>query len=77
MIKWLVKKYVLGMVNDVLDMYKSDVSKVTTTLATWIARLEKVLNLLKCLNTRVEDGKIDEEEVEASIGQVASIVKEW
>jgi len=63
-IKWIAKKYILSMVNSLLDQYKADVAKVTFTLSTWIARLEKVLNLLKCLNARVDDGKIDDDEVE-------------
>ena len=76
-IKWIAKKYVISAANGLLSQYKDDVSKVTGTLKTWIERLGKVLNLLECLNDRVEDGKIDAEEVEASLDQITNLVKEW
>ncbi len=73
----LAKKYVLGTVNDLLMEYKEDVNKVTSTLNLWIARLEKVTNLLRRIGARVDDGKIDDEEVEVSVGEISEVIKSW
>lgn len=73
----LAKKYVLGAVNDLLMEYKEDVNKVTTTLNLWIERLEKIANLLRRIGARVDDGKIDDEEVEVSVNEISDVIKGW
>ena len=76
-VKWFATKYVIGIANDVLAQYKDNVEEVTKTLGLWIGRLEKILNLLKCLNARVDDGKIDSDEVEESLDEIKDLVKTW
>lgn len=73
----LAKKYVLGVVNDLLMEYKEDVNKVTTTLNLWIERLEKIANLLRRIGARVDDGKIDDEEIEVSVNEISDVIKGW
>ena len=73
----LAKKYVLGAVNDLLKEYKEDVNKVTTTLNLWIERLEKIANLLRRIGARVDDGKIDDEEIEVSVDEISDVIKGW
>lgn len=73
----LAKKYVLGAVNDLLMEYKEDVNKVTTTLNLWIERLEKIANLLRRIGARVDDGKIDDEEIEVSVNEISDVIKGW
>lgn len=73
----LAKKYVLGAVNDLLMEYKEDVNKVTTTLNLWIERLEKIANLLRRIGARVDDGKIDDEEIEVSVDEISDVIKGW
>lgn len=73
----LAKKYVLGAVNDLLMEYKEDVNKVTSTLNLWIERLEKIANLLRRIGARVDDGKIDDEEIEVSVDEISDVIKGW
>lgn len=76
-LKWVAKKYVLSMANDLLDKYKEDVGSALTTLNLWIGRLERVLNTLRCIAAKLDDGKIDSKELEESVEQVSALVKEW
>lgn len=76
-LKWIAKKYVLSMANDLLDKYKEDVGSALTTLNLWIGRLERVLNTLRCIAAKLDDGKIDDKEMEESVDQINKLVKEW
>ena len=77
MCTWIVKKVIMGKVNDLLEEYKGNVSKVKDTLQLWIARLEKILSCFKSLLTRLDDGKIDDEEIDETAAEVENLIKEW
>ena len=77
MIKWFAKRYVIGMLNDILDQYKDNVSKVRQTLKIWIARLDKILFAFRSLLEKLEDNKIDAEEIDQTVAEVEQVIKEW
>jgi len=77
MIKWFAKRYVIGMLNDLLDQYKDDVSKVRETLKVWIARLDKILFAFRSLLEKLEDNKIDAEEIDQTVAEVEQVIAEW
>lgn len=77
MIKWAIKKYIIGKLNDMLDLYKDDVSRVKGILQVWITRLERILNCFKSLLAKLDDGKIDSEEIDQTAAEVEIVVKEW
>lgn len=77
MIKWFAKRYVIGMLNDLLDQYKDDVSKVRDTLKIWIARLDKILFMFRSLLEKLEDNKIDTEEIDQTVAEVEQVIAEW
>lgn len=77
MCAWIVKKVIMGKVNDLLEEYKGDVSKVKDTLQLWIARLEKILSCFKSLLTKLDDCKIDDEEIDETAAEVENLIKEW
>lgn len=77
MLKWAIKKYIVGKVNDLLDQYKGDVDKVKDTLQVWIARLEKILSCFKSMLAKLDDGKIDADEIDQTVAEVEIVVKEW
>ena len=77
MIKWFAKRYVIGMLNDLLDQYKDNVSKVRETLKIWIARLDKILFAFRSLLEKLEDNKIDSEEIDQTVAEVEQVIKEW
>lgn len=77
MIKWFVTKVIIGKVNDLLDEYKSDVNKVKDTLQVWIARLEKILSCFKSTLAKLDDGKIDTDEIDQTVAEIETVIKEW
>ena len=64
MLKWMVQTYIVKQVNKLLDRYENDVGKVKDTLQTWITRLEKVLACFRSTLAKLDDGKIDNDEID-------------
>ena len=64
-------------INDLLDQYKDDVSKVRETLKVWIARLDKILFAFRSLLEKLEDNKIDAEEIDQTVAEVEQVIAEW
>lgn len=75
--KWILTKLILGYVNGLLEKYKSDVSTVRGTLILWIARLETVANCFKSFLQKLDDGKLDETEVDETMDSIGNLVKNW
>jgi len=64
-------------INGLLDQYKDDVSKVRETLKAWIARLDKILFAFRSLLEKLEDNKIDSEEIDQTVAEVEQVIAEW
>ena len=77
MIKWFAKKYILGKVNDLLEVNQDNVVKVKNTIDTWIGRLQKVLDCLKNILSKLDDNKLDSEEIDDSVAEIEKVVKTW
>lgn len=77
MMKWLVKRVIIGKVNDLLDEYKDNVGKVKDTLQTLIARLEKIISCFKSTLAKLDDGKIDSDEIDQTVAEIEEVVKSW
>ena len=77
MIKYFAKKYVVGLVNDLLDDYKSNIEKAKLTLELWVKRIDKILNTLRSMLNKLDDNKITDEEVEEITTEITSTIKEW
>ena len=77
MFKWFVKKIVCGQVNDLLDEYKDNVSKVKETLQKWISRIDKILFALRSLLSKLEDNQIDSDEIDQTVAEIEKVIAEW
>ena len=77
MFTWFVKKVVCGKVNDLLDEYKDNVSKVKETLQKWISRIDKILFALRGLLSKLEDNQIDSDEIDQTVAEIEQVIKEW
>lgn len=75
--KWIVQKVIVGKINDLLDQYKDNVSKTRETLKVWIARLDKILFAFRSLLEKLEDNKIDSEEIDQTVAEIEIVIKEW
>lgn len=77
LIQKVVKKFVIGKINDLLKKYKDDVATVRTILARWISRTQKILDCLVSLSKKIEDNELDENELKESTEEIIVVVKEW
>jgi hypothetical protein len=77
MIKWIIKKYLVGFVNDLLEDYKEDVDICKDTLNLWIKRIDKVLFTLRSMLSKLDDNKISDDEIQQSVEEITTCIKEW
>lgn len=77
MIDWLIKKCVVGKLNKLLEKNKGNVEKIRSTLLVWISRIENITGCLKSLLAKLEDNKIDSDEVKQTTDEVKKLVGEW
>lgn len=69
---WLCRK-----INNLLEQHKDNVVKVKSTVNIWITRLEKVLAAFKSLLEKLGDNAIDSEEIDQTIAEIDTLIKEW
>lgn len=77
MIKWFAKKYVIGLLNDLLSEYKNDIDKAKDMLNLWINRIDKVLFTLRSMLNKLDDNKVTDEEVEQITSDITTAIKAW
>ena len=73
----LGKKYAVSAVNDLLKQHKDDVAKIASTIDLWIDRLQKIVSQLKKINIRVADGVIEDKEIDDSVKEIESLIKNF
>ena len=47
------------------------------TLTIWIGRLERILACLRATLAKLDDGKIDAEEIDQAIADVEEVIRGW
>ena len=77
MIKWIIKKYLVGFVNDLLEDYKENVDICKDMLNLWIKRIDKVLFTLRSMLSKLDDNKISDDEIQQSVEEITTCIKEW
>jgi len=77
MFEWLIKKVLVGKINELLRKYQSDVGKVKATLETWIGRLEKILALFKSTLAKLDDNSVSPEELGETASEVEELIRKW
>ena len=77
MFKWIAKKYIMSKANSLLDEHKADVERFRVVVRKWAARLRNVLACLEGALAKLDDGKLDDDEVKQTVAAVQELVKEW
>lgn len=75
--KWFVKRFLLSHINSLIERHKDNVSKVRETLKVWIARLDKILFAFRSLLEKLDDNKIDDEEIDQTLTDIEIVIKNW
>lgn len=76
LINWGVKKFVVGIANNALSKYASNVSVARAYVSKYVAKVENVLAFLKSLDAKLADGKIDDSETDAIVEEATLLGKE-
>ena len=75
MIAFLVKGWLIGKINDVLR--NSNVKSVKANVGTWVNRLESIVNVLQNVLKRVSDDELSNDELDASINDIETVIRGW
>ena len=73
LIKWGVRKWLIGVVNTALSEYADKVAKARLYLAVAIAKVEAVTTFLKALERKLEDGTLTDAEADASVEEAKTL----
>ena len=73
----LAKKYIISAINDLLEKNKENVGYICGKISYWTTKLTLIIELLKKINSRCADGKIDDDEVNQTVNELETLVKEF
>ena len=71
------KKALMKTLNEFLSENKDKVLVVVQKASLWIERLEKVITILKSIQSRVVDGKLSDEEVDQTTKDISNLVEQF
>lgn len=71
---WLVKKYALSAIKDVVAANKDKVSYYSDKLSFWIGKVKEALSFLEALASRLADGELTDDEATATIDDASKII---
>lgn len=77
MIKYIIRKWILKQINNLLSKYETNILTVRNTLTSWITKLELIITIFKRTLTRLEDNKLTDEEIDDTISDIEKTIKEW
>lgn len=73
LIKWGIKKWLVGVVNTALREYADKVAKARAFLSAAIGKVEAVTAFLKSLEQKLADGTITDGEVDEAITEAKAL----
>ena len=76
LVKWGVKKWLVGVVDNALAKYNVNIDRARAIVATAIAKVEAVIAFLKSLDAKLADGKLTEQEADAITDEAVKLAKE-
>jgi hypothetical protein len=76
LVKWGVKKWLVGVVDNALAKYNVNIDRARAIVATAIAKVEAVIAFLKSLDGKLADGKLTEEEADEIVAEAKKLAGE-
>ena len=73
----MLRKLILGKINDVVGAKKEGVEKARAQVALWTRRAKAVCQALESLSAKLEDSKLDPDELEAAVTDLKTLVENW
>lgn len=75
--KKIIKWWICRQVNEILEANSTNVTKTKNKLDTWIGRLQRILDCLKNILSKLDDNKLDSQEIDDSVADIEKVVKQW
>ena len=75
MMQWIIKTWLCRAVDRLLR--KQGAELAVKTIATWAVRLQALVGLLRGVVSKVEDGKLDTDEIDDVARDVERTIREW
>ena len=76
LVKWGVKKWLVGVVDNALAKYNTNIDRARAIVATAIVKIEAVIAFLKSLDGKLADGKLTEAEADVLVEEATKLAKE-
>ena len=76
LVKWGVKKWLVGVVDNALAKYNTNIDRARAIVATAVAKIEAVIAFLKSLDAKLADGKLTEQEADEIIAEAKKLAGE-
>ena len=73
----LAKKYIISAINDLLDKNKENVGYICEKINYWTTKLTIIIELLKKINARCSDGNLNDDEVDKTVEEIETLIKEF
>lgn len=73
----LAKKYIISAINDLLDKNKENVGYICEKINYWTTKLTIIIELLKKINARCSDGNLNDDEVNKTVEEIETLIKEF
>lgn len=73
----LAKKYVISTINELLNKNKSNVGYICEKINYWTTKLTVIIELLKKISSRCSDGNLDDTEVDQTVDEIETLIKEF
>jgi F0F1-type ATP synthase membrane subunit b/b' len=75
LVNWGVKKYVVGIVNDVLDAKRESVAKARAVVSRYLVKADALLSFLKSLDEKLADNRVTDEEADDIVDDAVSLAE--
>ena len=76
LVKWGVKKWLVGVVDNAIAKYNTNIDRARAIVATAIAKVEAVIAFLKSLDAKLADGKLTEQEADEIVSEAKKLAGE-
>ena len=73
----LAKKYIISAINDLFDKNKENVGYICEKINYWTTKLTIIIELLKKINARCSDGNLNDDEVDQTVEEIETLIKEF
>lgn len=73
----MLRKFILKKVNEILKEKKTSVESCKRTVDLWQSRVQLILDSVKSLSQKLDDGQIDDKEIEAFVDELKQTIESW